>query len=216
MQTILRLVSELSAGCRIRLTDNSLVTVLRVVACPNIKSYALKLSGFTTEHLVSEKARLRVVVEKELPKPAIQSFPVRLALRELPPMVSFKVKVCMDPKVHLPSTWRMGKGKPLTNRMIAEYQREGKYGSELKLPPIHPDAVCAIKGCNCKLGLRKANPLISWVPVQGAIYCKNHWAIFRTDKDKEKSREKELQERISDTRKSQKAEVMSRMLEEYC
>jgi ribosomal protein L37AE/L43A len=45
-------------------------------------------------------------------------------------MPEFVPTVCKDPHVYLPSTWRDGRGKLLTDSVIARYLQSGYYGRD--------------------------------------------------------------------------------------
>lgn len=94
----------------------------------------------------------------------------------------------MDPLAHLPSTWRQGIGKVLTNKRIIEYQREGRYGSALVLPPIKgPQCL----GCQTTSNTRRYN--YEYLPQAGA-WCKVCLDGHRVVRDKDRELKKKLKE----------------------
>jgi hypothetical protein len=108
----------------------------------------------------------------------------------LPPLKPIVAKVTMDTNAHLPSTWRQGFGKLLTNKRIIELQREGHYGSGLKLPPLNTSKPC------CECGKKENTRFCSYeyLPKPG-VYCKQHIAVHRAERDKQvelRKKEKEL------------------------
>lgn len=108
----------------------------------------------------------------------------------LPPLHPIAVRVTMDTTARLPSTWRNGIGKTLTNRRIAEYQREGRYGSGLLLPPVDDAKPC----CQCKSTINTRQCGFEYLPKSG-VYCKKCLAGWRVERDQKaelRKREQEL------------------------
>lgn len=111
-----------------------------------------------------------------------------------PPLVSISQtglgKVSMDTTVHIRSGWPQQRGKALTNRRIAELQREGRYGSGLKLPPLDNAKPC----CECKTKVNTRQCDYAYLPKCG-VYCAGcrtkHREVMLKAKD-ELKREKEL------------------------
>jgi hypothetical protein len=110
---------------------------------------------------------------------------------KLPPLQSITTKVCMDIDVHLPSTWRSAIGKTLTNRRIAEYQREGRYGSGLKLPPLDSAKPCI--QCKSVINTRKMN--YAYLPHAG-VYC----PACRKEHKAKREKEREIRARLREVR----------------
>lgn len=109
-----------------------------------------------------------------------------------PPLRSILAHVTMDTAARLPTSWRDGYGKPLTNKRIAEYQREGRYGSGLKLPPLDSAQPCISPGCKTTINTRKCD--YGYLPKPG-VYCQKCLKGWRFERDKAvevKRREKEL------------------------
>lgn len=109
----------------------------------------------------------------------------------LPPLVSIaKIsKVTMDTSARLPSSWRSAIGKTLTNRRIAEYQREGMYGSGLKLPPLNQALPC----CECKSHINTRKCPFDYLPKPG-VYCKKCLTKHRAERDKQLEENKRAKE----------------------
>jgi hypothetical protein len=86
----------------------------------------------------------------------------------------------MNPSARFPSTWRESKGKPLTDKAIEKYRRQGRYAEFLKLPPK--------LGKPCvKCGTREETTKRSYayLPVAGH-YCDKCLDSFRDERDKAK------------------------------
>lgn len=120
---------------------------------------------------------------RSLPSTGLVSVP------KLPPLQPIVARVTMDEHAYLPSTWRQAIGKRLTNRRIAEYQREGKYGTELKLPPLEHGRPCV--GCKTKVNTRYFD--YDYLPTAG-VYCKNCRLRHRDARDKEREQRARLRE----------------------
>lgn len=121
------------------------------------------------------------------------------ASKPLPPLVPISAKVTMDPHARLPSTWRPPIGKYLTSRRIAEYQREGRYGSSLLLPPIK-GAPCCVTGCKVETNTRKCN--YSYLPKPG-VYCITHRKEFRDARHKELEEQRKWKEAMTERREQE-------------
>ncbi len=110
-----------------------------------------------------------------------------------PPLVSISKtglgKVSMDSAVHIKSGWPTQRGKTLTNRRIAELQREGYYGSGLKLPPLYTAKPCI----ECKTTVNTCQCDFSYLPVKG-VYCIKCRKVHREAALKEKELSKAMRE----------------------
>lgn len=108
----------------------------------------------------------------------------------LPPLHPIRAHVTMDTAAHLPTSWRTGYGKSLTNKRITEYQREGRYGSGLKLPPLQHSLPCI----QCKSTINTRKCPFDYLPKPG-VYCRKCIVGWRFERDKAieaKKREREL------------------------
>jgi len=54
--------------------------------------------------------------------------------------------VTKDPSIRFPSTWKDGKGKPLTNSIITQYIRLGRYGKDLQQRQLARDHATVVEG----------------------------------------------------------------------
>ena len=81
-------------------------------------------------------------------------------------------------------------GKPLTNRKIAEYQRLGKYGPDLMLPPKANAHKC--DGCGSKVTTRKAD--YAYLPKPG-YWCQHCRAKHRNKAEDEKQQARQQKEK---------------------
>lgn len=117
----------------------------------------------------------------------------------LPPLVPFHARVTMDTNARLPSTWRTGIGKKLTNRRIIELQREGFYGSGLKLPPLDAAKTCI----QCKSTVNTRKLPFDYLPQPGQVYCKKCRLVHRERRDKEVEKSKRLKELVEQRREEE-------------
>lgn len=112
---------------------------------------------------------------------------------ELPPLIPIGLTklghVSLDPRIRLPSTWRTAIGPVLTNKRIAEYQREGRYGSNLVLPPLQTARPCC--ACNSTINTRYWS--LDYLPKAG-VWCNKCRSIHRAKRDKETEQLKRLKE----------------------
>lgn len=110
-------------------------------------------------------------------------------------------QVTMDPHAHLPSTWRGDHAtKPLTNRAIARYAREGRYGKALQLRVAKADEHRATKvgivyrcACGASQGVRYLR--YGYLPQPG-YWCPKCQAVHRATRDKEQELHRQFKERI--------------------
>lgn len=107
--------------------------------------------------------------------------------QKLPPLVPLQVHVTMDTTAHLPSTWRQAVGKRLTSHRIAQYQREGWYGSGLKLPPTGSRGPCTAPHCKQVANTRYMD--YGYLPKPG-VYCRKCREAYRLDALKQKEQSK--------------------------
>ena len=84
--------------------------------------------------------------------------------------------VCKDPHIHLPSTWKEGRGSLLTNSKIEKYLKAGHYGRD-KIPK---DEVHPCLGCR---STKKTRQLLS-----GAYWCEKCRKAFREKEQQDKQK----------------------------
>ncbi len=101
----------------------------------------------------------------------------------------------MNPSVHIASTWRDPIGPMLTNARIRRYMLEGWYGPVVKAKAersIAPSAI--VNRCACgTIATRYAR--FAYLPKAG-FYCAKCIALYRTQRDAEKEKSRQLRERI--------------------
>lgn len=111
--------------------------------------------------------------------------------KPLPPLVSYKARVTMDPRAHLPSTWRDAIGKPLTDRRIKFYQSQGRLGggSIMTLPPVTGPRCCSCQGVS---NVKRRD--YSYLPKAG-YWCELCLERERNSRDKDKELARLVKER---------------------
>ena len=108
--------------------------------------------------------------------------------------------VCMDPHIHLASTWRTGVGKLLTNRRIRELELEGYYGKERQLR-AHKKVLLTRRGdpiaCACGEAIGVKFLRWSYLPKAGH-YCPKCVKRFQAERDREAEERRSWQVRMEE------------------
>lgn len=99
--------------------------------------------------------------------------------------------VTMSLSVHIRSSWPTPVGPRLTDRRITELQREGWYGSGLKLPPKEDARPC----CECESRVNTRYMDYSYLPKPG-VYCRVHRLHYKDIRDREREAAKAWKERV--------------------
>jgi len=97
--------------------------------------------------------------------------------------------VTKNPHIRFPSTWKDALGKPLTDRVIEQYIREGRYTKELQLAQLARDKANVVNGrtmlakpCEvCKDGTLGNFMQFSYLP-QAGYYCNSCREHYKHEK----------------------------------
>jgi hypothetical protein len=105
--------------------------------------------------------------------------------------------VTMDPCCRLPSTWKDEATKPLTNKAIARYMREGYYGRALQITATkeRENRVGIVIRCVCGTTDGVNFMRYSYLP-QAGYYCKKCRETYRALADTDKGLTAKLHERV--------------------